>query len=116
MTMLKLLVLVCVLLNLVYCSSVLRRVGSFDIKHPAFTTLYKNSDVSNPAETYNLIISTFSGPSLFGGGDTVQLVRRVGSFMNNVDGIVPEMLTSHVTWPNEISAVPGLYYSLFYQF
>ena len=104
--MLKALIFTCFLYSSVNSSS-LRKVGSFHIKHPAFTTLYKNSDVSNPAETYDLIVSTFSGPNLFGGGDTVQLVRRVGSFMHNVNGIVPEVVTRSVTWPNEVSAVPG---------
>ncbi|XP_045177255.2 uncharacterized protein LOC123537530 [Mercenaria mercenaria] len=103
--MLKLLLISCICYSSAH-SSVLRRVGSFDVKHPAFTSLYKDSSVSDQSENYNLIVSTFAGPSLFGGGDNVQLVRRVGSFMKNVNGIVPEVLTTSVTWPNEISAVP----------
>lgn len=100
----------------------LRRVGAFTIKSPAFTTLYKDSDATTPRSQYNLIISTFAGPSIFSSSDSVQLVRRVGTFMDNVDAIVPEMVTKDVTWPNEISAVPGMrwvfcaFFSFFFSF
>lgn len=90
-------------------ASTLRRLGSFTIKHPAFSTLYADTDAISAQARYSLIISTFDGISIFGGSDSVQLVRRVGTFMDNINGIVPEVVTNDVTWPNEISAVPGKY-------
>lgn len=88
-------------------AATLQKVGAFTLTHPAFATLYKDSDSVSPKESFNLIVSTFAGPSLFSSYDSVQLVRRVGMFLNNVNGIVPEVVTKDVTWPNEISAVPG---------
>lgn len=88
-------------------SLTLTRIGSFSVKHPAFTTVNVNSNAKTPGDKYNLLISTFAGPSLFGSSDSVQLVRNVGSKLDNINNISPEMLTGSVTWPNEVVAVPG---------
>lgn len=88
-------------------ASTLRKIGAFNVKNPAFTSLYQDADAATPEKRYNLIVSTFAGPSLFSSTDSVELVRHVGMFMNNVSAIIPEVVTKDVTWPNEISAVPA---------
>lgn len=86
-------------------ASTLRRLGTFAVKNPAFATLYVDNQTSG--NHYNLIVSAFSGPSLFGSADSVYLVRDVSTAVGNINAIVPELVTKSVTWPNEISNVPG---------
>ncbi|KAL4225728.1 hypothetical protein ACF0H5_016417 [Mactra antiquata] len=83
----------------------LTRIGSFSAKHAAFTSLHLNSQTKGN-NSYNLLISTFGAPSLFGASDSVLLVRDIGSKLNNIASISPELLTTKVTWPNEVVAVP----------
>ncbi|XP_052799628.1 uncharacterized protein LOC128231181 [Mya arenaria] len=85
----------------------LQRLGSFSAKSPAFSTLYEEARPATPGDRYSLIVSTFSGPTLFSSSvDSVQLVRSVGAKLGNIGAITPEVVTKDVTWPNEISIVP----------
>ena len=89
-------------------ATTLSKLGAFSIKNPAFTILNKNSDAVSAKDEFTLFISTFAGPTIFSSNkDSVQMVRRVGSLLNNLGSIVPEVITTDVTWPNEISVVPG---------
>ncbi|KAH3882509.1 uncharacterized protein LOC127831467 [Dreissena polymorpha] len=81
--------------------------GSFVVKSPAFSTLYKDTSPQGSKPKYNLIVSTFAGPTIFGPSvDSVQLVRDMGMRMNDISSITPEVITKSVIWPNEISVVP----------
>ena len=86
---------------------VLTGLGSIRMSHPAFSGFYKTND-SNGVQKYNLMMTTF-GVSLFSSIDTVQIVKDIGSHLNNLNSVKPEVITKSVTWPNEISEVPGEY-------
>lgn len=83
----------------------LTKLGSIRMSHPAFSGFYKTSNATNSNDRYNLMITTF-GVSLFSSTDTVQVVKDIGSHLNNLGSIKPEVITRSVTWPNEISEVP----------
>ena len=86
-------------------SYVLTRLGSIRMSYPAFSGFYKTNDSSGVSK-YNLMMTTF-GVSLFSTTDTVQIVKDIGSKLNNLNSVKPELVTKSVTWPNEISEVPG---------
>ncbi|XP_060084562.1 uncharacterized protein LOC132563824 [Ylistrum balloti] len=80
-------------------SYTLKKLGSFPISYPGFTTVYPRS-----SGEVDLLISTFN-PIPFS-TDTAQIVPGIGHYLNNVQSIKPALITSHVTWPNEVSGVP----------
>lgn len=83
------------------------KVTSFPINYPGFTTLYKRkSNVNSTKTSYDLLIGTFN-PLPFA-TDSVQIVSDVGNFLlHNSTDIKPSIVTTKVTWPNEISGIPG---------
>ncbi|XP_052066574.1 uncharacterized protein LOC127706175 isoform X1 [Mytilus californianus] len=83
----------------------LTKVTSFPIKYPGFTSLYEIFDNTGDSSKYDLLISTFD-PVPFS-TDTVQIVPDVGKhLLSNSSNIIPKIVTTKVTWPNEISGVP----------
>jgi len=103
--------LVCFVLALALAAvngaNTLTRIGSFPLKHAAFSQLYENSNAKSPAEKYSLLISTFGAPSLFSSAsDSVTVVKNIGSHFDDIPSIRPEVITTKTVWPNEISRVP----------
>ena len=74
----------------------LTKLGSIRMSHPAFSGFYKTSNATNSNDRYNLMITTF-GVSLFSSTDTVQVVKDIGSHLNNLGSIKPEVITRSVT-------------------
>ena len=83
----------------------LSRLGSIHMSHPAFSGFYKTTD-KHGVSKYNLMMTTF-GVNLFATTDTVQIVKDIGSKLNTLSSVKPELITKTVVWPNEISEVPG---------
>ena len=84
----------------------LTKLGSFHLGSPAFSGFYKAPSSGGTGDKYNLIVTTF-GPSLFSSIDSVQVVKDIGNHLNDIGSLVPEVVTRSVTWPNEVTDVPG---------
>jgi hypothetical protein len=84
----------------------LTKVTSFAINYPGFTALYEVLDSNSPDVKYDLLISTFD-PIPFS-KDSVQVVHGIEQhLLTNSTNITPKIITTKVTWPNEISGVPS---------
>ncbi|XP_071095836.1 uncharacterized protein [Haliotis cracherodii] len=103
MTSTAIVVLLCVATTLAIAKNP-ERVGSFPVKHAAFTSIYRTFDKQSNRTSYDLLITAFNGVPF--STDYAYIVRDVGRYMHNVESITPQKLTDKVTWPNEISGVP----------
>ena len=84
----------------------LTKVTSFAINYPGFTALYEVLDSNSSDVKYDLLISTFD-PIPFS-KDSVQVVHGIEQhLLTNSTHITPKIITTKVTWPNEISGVPS---------
>ncbi|ESP03661.1 hypothetical protein LOTGIDRAFT_171192 [Lottia gigantea] len=85
------------------CNSALPKLlGSFAIQHPGFTAVFVNTTRSSVS--YNLLLSSFNGIPF--SQDGVYMVRDIGTHLSKISSIQPELLTTKVTWPNEVAQVP----------
>lgn len=94
------------LLHYIDCVKI-TNLGSFKISDPAFVTLYENPSGDSPKDKFDFVISTFSAIPF--ATDTVEIVKGIGHFTDNIPEIKPETLTTQATWPNEAAGVPGMY-------
>ena len=92
----------------------LTKLGSFRISLPAFSGFYKTTRAGNVTDRYDLIVTTF-GASLFSSTDSVQIVEDIGRHLGDLGSVSPAVVTRSVTWPNEVSEIPGkvLHYNAF---
>lgn len=83
-----------------------RLLGKISAKHPGFLSLFENDPRNpQPSSRYTLLAASFDGIPF--SKDYVYGVPKVGTILNNLGGASAKVLTESVTWPNDISGVPG---------
>ncbi|KAK6172625.1 hypothetical protein SNE40_016242 [Patella caerulea] len=83
-------------------ASIPKLLGSFKLEHPGFTTVFRNQ--TGNITTYDLLVSSFNAIPF--STDGAYVVRNIGRYLSNIAAIRPELITSQVTWPNEVAQVP----------
>ncbi|KAJ8315833.1 hypothetical protein KUTeg_007983 [Tegillarca granosa] len=80
-------------------------VGYFHVHSPGFVSVLRsNSSTDSSQNEYTIYISSFSGNTF--SADHVYRLTNIGNKLNQLDQLKPEVVSSHIVWPNEIHDVP----------
>lgn len=102
----------CLSLVVICSSEAVHKIGKISLNTAAFANLYENPNARSPNEKYDLLLTTFSGNPFVSG--TVSLYRGIGQHMRNIGNIQKEVLANKMSWPNEVSGVPGLLLTFYF--
>lgn len=83
----------------------LKKLGQLRATHAAFTSLVDKEISSVAAEKYSLLIAAFNPVPLV--HDSIYEVPAIGSHLADLPHAPVTEISRDVTWPNEVSKVPG---------
>lgn len=83
----------------------LKKLGQLRVTHAAFTSLVDKEISSVAAEKYSLLIAAFNPVPLV--HDSIYEVPAIGSHLSDLPHAPVTEISRDVTWPNEVSKVPG---------
>lgn len=83
-------------------------LGHFRAPHAAFVGISRNKHQPDVRDQYSVMVAGFNAIPF--SSDFVYQVQKIGRHLNDVSSIHPTVVTSKITWPNEVDSVSRRYF------